>query len=642
MIYKFDKFTINTAKREVRRGSEAIKIEPRTYELLVYFIENRDRAIGKDELQNEVWRTIVSDSAMTRGVMKLRKSLGDTSDTIIKTVPRFGYRFVAKVESSQEPEKPVTSQEPAQAAPPQKRNPLLPVIVVAAAIVVVLVATVFRDAWIEPPVDPKSIAVLPFDDLSESQDQQWFADGLAEEILNSLARTADLSVSGRTSSFAYRGSAEGVPAIADALGVAHILEGSVRRDGGQIRVTAQLVRARDGMHLWSENFDHPAENLIQVQESIAINIAIALQTAMDPEALTALVSSGTRSVAAFEAYLRGLAGYTSMLETGDVGAYTEAIDAFERAVEIDPEFALAHGEIASYWMTQLSQVAIASNRHDKSAAEIRAAIEKALDDAIRYTRDPVRKLRFRVIKAVAEVKLRQALQLSYEFLEARPHDRQAQGRHLNLLAQLNKFDEIAEVAFEFFERDGFDPAVTGRSIHTMIYGNDEKAIREFLGLVNEHLNNSTVVMYQAHRGLLSIGEVDRARELHDQLIAGDLRTSLKAHTRLRQLCAEGRVEEAQQLYLEANAALANARSFPWLSASTMGYSDRGLASLHQFDSDGNLYAVAGFLLYGTFDPRPFPNLMAHLEIHGNETGHVSEVPYRCFKTETRSGTEVSQ
>src|SRR5210317_2569677 len=634
MIYRFEEFTLNTAKREVQRGAEPVRIEPRTYELLIYLLENRDRAIGKDELQDKVWGTIVSDSAMTRGVMKLRKSLGDTNDSIIKTVPRFGYRFVAEVESLQEPAQPVSSQEPAQPASPKKRNHLL--LVVAAAILVVLFATVFRDVWTGPAVDPKSIAVLPFDDLSESQDQRWFADGLAEEILNSLARTPDLSVTGRTSSFAFRNSNEGIPSIAGALGVAHILEGSVRREGDQIRVTAQLIRARDGMHLWSENFDHPAANLIQVQESIAINIALALKTAMDPEALAALVSSGTRSVPAFEAYLRGLAGYTSMLETGDVGAYMGAIDAFEQAVEIDPEFALAHGEIADYWMTQLSQVAIASGRQDKSVAEIRAASEKALDNAIRYSGDPVRKLRFQVMKAVADVKLRQALQLSSEFLEARPHDRQAQSQHLNLLAQLNMFDEIATVAFEFFKRDGFDPAVTGRSIHTMIYSNNEPAIRAFLDLVNEHLNNSTVVMYQAHRGLLSIGEVDRARELHDQLIAGDLRGSLKAHTRLRQLCAEGRVDEAQQLYEKANAALANARSFPWLSASTMGYPDRGLAALHQFDADGNLYAVAGFLLYGTFDPRPFPNLMAHLEIHGNETGHVSEVPYRCFRDETAS------
>src|SRR5210317_604823 len=373
MIYRFEEFTLNTAKREVHRGAEAVKIEPRTYELLIYLLENRDRAIGKDELQDKVWGTIVSDSAMTRGVMKLRKSLGDTSDAIIKTVPRFGYRFVAEVESLQEPAQPVSSQEPAQPASPKKRNHLL--LVVAAAILVVLFATVFRDVWTGPAVDPKSIAVLPFDDLSESQDQRWFADGLAEEILNSLARTPDLSVTGRTSSFAFRNSNEGIPSIAGALGVAHILEGSVRREGDQIRVTAQLIRARDGMHLWSENFDHPAANLIQVQESIAISIALALKTAMDPE-----------SVAAFEAYLRGLAGYTSMLETGDVEAYMGAINAFEQAVEIDPEFALAHGEIANYWMTQLSQVAIASGRQDKSVAEIRAASEKALDNAIRYSR----------------------------------------------------------------------------------------------------------------------------------------------------------------------------------------------------------------------------------------------------------------
>ncbi|MDH3819566.1 MAG: winged helix-turn-helix domain-containing protein [Gammaproteobacteria bacterium] len=633
MIYRFEEFTLNTAKREVHRGAEAVKIEPRTYELLIYLLENRDRAIGKDELQDKVWGTIVSDSAMTRGVMKLRKSLGDTSDAIIKTVPRFGYRFVAEVESLPEPAQPVSSQAPARPAPPQKRNHLL-LLVVAAAIVAVLFATVFRDAWIKPAVDPKSIAVLPFDDLSESQDQQWFADGLAEEILNSLARTPDLSVTGRTSSFAFRDSNQGIPSIAGALGVAHILEGSVRREGDQIRVTAQLIRARDGMHLWSENFDHPAANLIQVQESIAINIALALKTAMDPEALAALVSSGTRSVAAFEAYLRGLAGYTSMLETGDVDAYMGAIDAFEQAVEIDPEFALAHGEIANYWMTQLSQVAIASGRQDKSVAEIRAASEKALDNAIRYSGDPVRKLRFQVIKAVAEVKLRQALQLSSEFLEKRPHDRQAQSRHLNLLAQLNMFDEVTRLAFEFFERDGFDPAVTGRSIHTMIYSNNEEAIRAFLDLVSEHLVHNTIAMYQAHRGLLWIGEVARARELHDQLIASDLRGSLKAHTRLRQLCAEGRVDEAQQLYEKANAEISNRRSFPWLTANTMGYPDQGLATAHRLDEDRNLYALAGFLLYGTFDPRPFPNLMAHLEIHGNETGHVTEVPYRCFRNET--------
>ena len=198
------------------------------------------------------------------------------------------------------------------------------------------------------------------------------------------------------------------------------------------------------------------------------------------------------------------------------------------------------------------------------------------------------------------------------------------------------FDEITGLAFEFFERDGFDPAVTGRSIHTMIYSNNEEAIRAFLDLVDEHLVHSTVAMYQAHRGLLWIGETARARELHDQLIASDLRDSLKTHTRLRQLCAERSVDEAQQLYEKANEEIANRRSFPWLTANTMGYPDQGLETAHRLDEERNLYALAGFLLYGTFDPRPFPNLMAHLEIHGNETGHVAEVPYSCFRAETAS------
>lgn len=380
MIYKFSEFRIDTAKREVRRGTHIVELEPRSYKLLIFFIEHRDRAISKDELQDGVWGTVVTDSAMTRSVMKLRQSLGDSDGSIIKTVRGFGYRFVAEVESPAEP----SLEAAPHASPPETRSLKPGLLVLAAVIVAILFGTVFRDLWIKPPIDPKSIAVLPFDDLSESQDQQWFADGLAEEILNSLARTPDLSVTGRTSSFSFRGSNEDIPTIAGALGVAHILEGSVRREGDQIRVTAQLVRARDGMHLWSENFDHPAANLIQVQEAIAVNIAVAMRTATDPGALAALVSSGTRSVPAFEAYLRGLAGYTMMLETGDVGAYTKAIDEFEQAVEIDPEFAVAYGEIANYWITQLSQVAIASDRRDKTVAEIRAASEEALDNAIRY------------------------------------------------------------------------------------------------------------------------------------------------------------------------------------------------------------------------------------------------------------------
>jgi TolB-like protein len=122
----------------------------------------------------------------------------------------------------------------------------------------------------------KSIAVLPFADLSQEQDQEWFADGLAEEILNSLARTPDLLVASRTSTFAYKGSDKDLRVIATELGVAHILEGSVRRAGDRLRITAQLIRASDGFHLWSENYDREAADMIDVQEDLAIKIASAM------------------------------------------------------------------------------------------------------------------------------------------------------------------------------------------------------------------------------------------------------------------------------------------------------------------------------------------------------------------------------
>ena len=149
----------------------------------------------------------------------------------------------------------------------------------------------------------RTIAVLPFVNMSSDKEQEWFADGLTEEILNSLARTPDLLVSARTSSFAYKGSSKDITEIADALGVAHVLEGSVRRSSDRIRVTAQLIRAKDGFHLWSENYDRDFADLIDIQENVAFAIASALETAMDPEALARMVSAGTASIPAYEAYL---------------------------------------------------------------------------------------------------------------------------------------------------------------------------------------------------------------------------------------------------------------------------------------------------------------------------------------------------
>jgi TolB-like protein len=144
----------------------------------------------------------------------------------------------------------------------------------------------------------RSIAVLPFADFSPGGGQEWFSDGLTEEILNALTRLPDLRVAARAGSFRFKGSREDVREIASTLGVAHILEGSMRHTGDRVRITAQLTRAEDGVRLWSQNFDRDAADVIRIQEEIAFEIARTMQTALEPEALERLVAAGTNSVAA--------------------------------------------------------------------------------------------------------------------------------------------------------------------------------------------------------------------------------------------------------------------------------------------------------------------------------------------------------
>ena len=148
-------------------------------------------------------------------------------------------------------------------------------------------------------ITDKSIAVLPFADFSRGGDLAWFADGLTEEILNALARTPDLAVSARTSSFKYKGSTLAIPQIARELGVAYVLEGSVRGDANRMRVTAQLIRAHDGFHLWSQTYDRDATDIISIQEDLAREIATVMQTSMDPKALADMAQVGTQSVEAY-------------------------------------------------------------------------------------------------------------------------------------------------------------------------------------------------------------------------------------------------------------------------------------------------------------------------------------------------------
>nr|MBP8081319.1 hypothetical protein [Arenimonas sp.] len=194
-----------------------------------------------------------------------------------------------------------------------------------------------------PASDRKSIAVLAFTNMSADRDNEYFSDGIAEEILNSLAKVKDLKVAGRTSSFYYKGKNQDLRAIGKALGVAHVLEGSVRKQGDKVRVTAQLIRSEDGIHLWSETYDGDLKDVFALQESIARAITDELKVVLQGKQAARLVDTGTDNAEAYALYLQA----TSIFNRRDGDHFPEAIAALEAATRLDPDYARAYARLAS-------------------------------------------------------------------------------------------------------------------------------------------------------------------------------------------------------------------------------------------------------------------------------------------------------
>ena len=475
----------------------------------------------------------------------------------------------------------------------------------------------------------RSIAVIPFVNMSSDKEQEWFADGLTEEILNSLARTPDLLVAARTSSFTFKGSNKDIRTIAASLGVDHILEGSVRRAGDRLRVTAQLVRAKDGFHLWSETYDRNLDDMIDIQENVAIEIANAMDTAMDPEALAKMMSSGTSSVPAFEAYLAGLAVGESTFATQDVYEYLNARDAYERAIEHDPEFAQAYWRLAVFWRNQMTATNIVSGITDLAPDELAAHYEAAINKAIEHEKDPISKMLYRSHKARKDLKLHQALRLNTTYLEQRPNDQLAQVIHIILLAELDRRNELPRVIAEFDERDGYDMYVMINSITQLLFAGDNEALREQVDKGLERMGDNPDIIYQAHRALLWLGDIDRASRVVPIIQASYMPEDSQYLVGLRQACAENRIADAGRLFTKASDLLEDNPSIAWLSHLILGNDEEAIDVLRDYDARGDMTTMTSFLTYGTFDARPYPNLMALLESEGIERGELVKLPYQC-------------
>ena len=468
----------------------------------------------------------------------------------------------------------------------------------------------------------RSIAVLPFRNLSSDEEQDWFADGLTEELLNSLARTADLLVTARTSAFKYKETTKDIPAIASELGVENVLEGSVRRSGDRIRVTAQLIRASDGFQLWSQSYDRQSEDIIDLQEELAIAIAHALETAIDPEALAAMISVGTNSVPAYESYLRGLELLQKAWASADAEATEDSLEAFEAAVSHDPAFARAYVGLADSWAWAGSE-----RLPPNELNEIRIA---AIDQAILHERNEIERIGFRARKAQLELDLLTALRLYTEYLAHRPNSQGAQAHQLMALRWLGRQDEAIEFAKIYYERDGHDVHVTDTTLHVLRDGSDREFAIEFANMVMKRFPDNPLLLNQVHRLFLVWGDPESARALPEIVQRLNPNDSRMAHMTMQQQCAEGNEEEAVRIFDDAirNQTFPNQRAL-WLAHKIMGRDEEAVGLLHELDNSENWHFLSTFLGYGFFDPRPYPYLMAQLESKGVPPRKVTTLRNRC-------------
>ena len=255
--FRFDEFEIDLGQQELRRSGEVVRIEPQVFELLVYLVRNSSRIVSKEELIEAVWQgRAISEAALSSCVSAARRAIGDSGkdQRRIRTASKRGFRFVGSLDDA-----PPQTLLP-DGAPSGQENP-------AAAIAGARPQQAAAASALALP-DKPSIAVLPFQNMSGDPEQEYFADGLTEDIITGLSRQRWFFVIARNSSFTFKGEAVDVRRVASQLGVRYVLEGSVRKVADRVRVTGQLIDAAHGIHLWADKYDRELENIFQLQDEI--------------------------------------------------------------------------------------------------------------------------------------------------------------------------------------------------------------------------------------------------------------------------------------------------------------------------------------------------------------------------------------
>ncbi|MET0776723.1 MAG: winged helix-turn-helix domain-containing protein [Pseudomonas mandelii] len=361
MPFVFEDYVLDQDRRELTLRGQVVAIGPQVFDLLLQLVVNRDRVVSKDDLLNAVWSgRIVSESTITSHINAVRKAIGDTGEEqrLVRTVARKGYRFVGEIKVAETGAAGVDERPPADPKP----SPAAPLVL---------------------PEKP-SITVLPFHNLSGDPEQDYFADGMVEDIIAALSRIRWLFVIARNSSFTYKGRAVDVKGVGQELGVRYVLEGSVRKSGNKVRITGQLIDVTSGTHIWAERFEGLLDDIFELQDQIAESVVGAIAPQLERAEIERAKRKPTDSLDAYDYYLRGMA----KLHSGTREAIEEALPLFYKAIELDAEFASAYGMAAwcHFWRKLNGWMIDRAQEIAEGTRLARLAVALGRDDAVALTR----------------------------------------------------------------------------------------------------------------------------------------------------------------------------------------------------------------------------------------------------------------
>ncbi len=342
--FRIGTWLVQPGLNRISEGDHVVALESRLMDTLVCLASRAGKIVSADEMLDTVWHGRAhADNSVYQAVAHLRKALGDDArqPRYIETIPKKGYRLICAVV-------PIAADDELPAASGKGLGRRFVAVGAGIAVATVAIILTVNPEFLDRPLPvadsprDRSVAVLPFVDMSEDGSQQYLADGVSEELIHVLSNLPDLRVTARTSSFAFRDSNEDIRQIGRRLNVATILEGSIRKDGDRIRVTSQLVDARNGYHLWSQTYDRDTSDLLRIQSDIAAAVATTFELQASGASEGDDRFAQTAAMQAYDFYLLGM----HYLRKDIVSRHPLAIEYFERAIEADPSFARAYAGLA--------------------------------------------------------------------------------------------------------------------------------------------------------------------------------------------------------------------------------------------------------------------------------------------------------